>query len=60
MGGSFSSPNFSPLIKLITRMIKTQDMIEKYPLSEVEQQMFLHNDLLKIMLGSPQGSKEFG
>ena len=44
----------------MTKMIRTTEMVNKYPLTELEQSMFLHNDLLKIMLGSPQGSKEFG
>ena len=52
MGGSFSQPNFSPLIKLITSMISNKKMLETYPLSEIEQRMLLHNELLKIMLGS--------
>ena len=60
MGGSFSTPNFSAIIKLMTKMLQNQEMIAKYPLTEIEQQMFIQNDLLKIMLGSCQGSKEFG
>lgn len=59
MGGSFNSPNFTPIIKLVTKMITNHDLLEKYPLTEVEKQMFLHHDLLKVMLGSP-GSKQFG
>jgi hypothetical protein len=57
MGGSFTQPNFSPLIKLITQMITQDELIEKYQLSELEKKMLLHNDLLKVMLGSSQGSK---
>lgn len=41
-------------------MISNKEMIQKYPLTELEQKMFLHNELLKIMLGSSQGSKQFG
>ena len=42
MGGSFSSPNFTPVIKIITQMIGHTDLLDKYPLSEVEQKLFLH------------------
>jgi hypothetical protein len=52
MGGSFNSPNFAPLIKLVTKMITNEKLLAKYPLTETEKKMFLHQDLLKIMLGS--------
>jgi hypothetical protein len=42
MGGSYASPNFSSLIKLITKMISTEELIEKYPLSDNEKKMLLH------------------
>lgn len=57
MGGSFTQPNFSPIIKLVTKMITAGDLVEKFPLTEMEKKMFLHTDLLKIMLGSSSGSK---
>jgi len=57
MTGSFQQPNFSPLITMITAMITNEEFIKRYPLSEVEKKMFLHNDLLKVMLGSNTGSK---
>ncbi len=34
MGGSFSNPNFSGIITLITKMITNEELINKYPLSE--------------------------
>lgn len=60
MGGSYTQPNFSSLIKIITKMISTDALIDKYPLSDVEKKMLLHQDLLKVMLGSASGSKQFG
>lgn len=42
MGGSFSAPNFGPIIKLITRMIQHQEFMEKYPLTDLEKKLFLH------------------
>jgi len=59
MGGSFSNPNFGSIIDLMTRMISSP-LLEQYPLNEVEKQMLLHQDLLKVMLGSNVGSKLFG
>lgn len=41
MGGSFSNPNFSALIKLLTRMINDDELIQKYPLNDLEKKMFL-------------------
>jgi hypothetical protein len=42
MGGSYSSPNFSSLIKIITRMITDEGgLLAKYPLNDVEKRMLL-------------------
>jgi hypothetical protein len=60
MGGSFSSPNFSALIKLITKMITNEELLALYPLSDSEKKMLLHQDLLNVILGASQGSKQFG
>ena len=57
MGGSFSSPNFGSIVKLVTKMI-TSPILEEYPLHDVEKQMLLYPDLLKVMLGSSNGSKQ--
>jgi len=32
MGGAYSNPNFTSIMKLITRMINHTELIEKYPL----------------------------
>ena len=60
MGGSFSNPNFSGIIKLITKMITNEELIAKYPLSEFSKKMLLHQDLLNVILGASSGSKQFG
>lgn len=60
MGSAFTTPNFTPLMKLLIKMITNTELLEKYPLKELEKKMFLHNDMLKVMLGSNSGSKEFG
>ena len=60
MGGSYSNPNFSALIKIMTRVITDENLMERFPMSELEKKMFLQHDLLKVMLGSSQGSKQFG
>jgi len=60
MGGSYQSPNFSPLVKLITRMIHNEELINKYPLTDIEKKMFLHEDFLKVMLGAGASAKQFG
>jgi hypothetical protein len=38
-------------------MITNQELNEKYPLNDIEKKMLLHQDLLKVMLGSSSGSK---
>lgn len=61
MGGSFNQPNFTPLIKLLTKILTSQWLLEKYPLTDLEKKMFLHADLLKVMLAAGGGSgKQFG
>lgn len=42
MGGSFSTPNFGPIVKLVTKMIQHKEFLEMYPLSDLEKKMFLH------------------
>lgn len=41
MGGSYSNPNFSSIIKIITRMINDTALTEKYPLTEIEKKLLL-------------------
>ena len=41
MGGTYQTPNFSAIIKLVTRMIMDEEMLEKFPLNELEKKMFL-------------------
>ena len=60
MGGSYSTVNFSPVIQIVTRMIQHEEFLAKYPLSDTEKKMFLHQDFLKIMLGSCASAKQFG
>ena len=60
MGGSFSSPNLTMLIKLLTKILTNNELITSYPLSDVEKKMFLNADLLKVMLSSNTGGKQFG
>jgi hypothetical protein len=60
MGGSFSSPNFTQIIKLLTKILTNTDLLAKYPLSDIEKKMFLNAELLKVMLSSQSGGKQFG
>lgn len=52
MGGSYSSPNFSAVTRLITKMLTHHEFTQKYPISDLGRKMFLHQDLLKVMLGA--------
>jgi len=58
--GGYAHPDFSSIIKLMTAMITDEELLARYPLSDVEKQMLLHQDLLKTMLGSAGASKQFG
>ena len=60
MGGSYTQPDFSSVIKLITAMITDDELSAKYPMTNQEKAMLLHPDLLKTMLGSATASKPFG
>jgi hypothetical protein len=57
MGGSFSTPNFTPIIRLVIKMVSHERLTQKYPLTDLEKKMFLHIDLLKVMLGANGFSK---
>jgi len=57
MGGSFSQPNFTPLIKMLTKILTNQELLDKYPLSDLEKKMFLDAELLKILLSNQSGGK---
>ena len=35
-------------------------LMERFPMTDIEKQMLLQHDLLKVMLGSSQGSEQFG
>jgi hypothetical protein len=39
MGSSYTPPNFSPLMKVISKMIGQQELINKYPLNELTAKM---------------------
>ena len=60
MGGSFSQPNFTPLIKMLTKILTNQALLDKYPLTDLEKKMFLDAELLKILLSNQSGGKQFG
>jgi hypothetical protein len=42
MGGSYSTVNFGPVIKIVTKMIQHEEFLNKYPLTDTEKRMFLH------------------
>ena len=58
--GAYPHPDFSSVIKLMTALITDEELLAKFPLSVVEKDMILHQDLLKTMLGSATVSKQFG
>jgi hypothetical protein len=60
MGGSFSTPNFTPLIKILTKILTNEQLLAKHPLTEMEKKIFLNNELLKTMLSSSTAGKQFG
>lgn len=37
MGGSYSQPNFTPLMKIVSEMMGQKNLIERHPLSEIAQ-----------------------
>jgi len=45
---------------MLTKILTTQSLLAKYPLSDLEKKMFLNAELLKIILKNPSGGKQFG
>jgi len=60
VGGAYAHPDFSSVVKLMASMITDEDLLARYPMTAIEKEMLLHQDLLKTMLGSATGSKQFG
>lgn len=40
--GGYISPNFTPFVKLITKMVSDPELLQRHPLSEQEKKLFLH------------------
>lgn len=55
--GGYNAPNFTAFIKLITELVSNTDLIQRFPLSDVEKKLFLHPDLLKTMMSQQAGAK---
>ena len=47
MGGSYSQPNFQPLMKVISKMMSAKSLLEQYTLSQEVASMLTN----KIILG---------
>ena len=60
LGGPYSHPELGNVIKLICSLITDDELLTKYPMTTIEKEMILHNDLLKTMLGSASAGKHFG
>ena len=59
--GGYYSPNFTPLVKILIRILTSPTLLEAYPLTDLEKKMFLHAELLKVLLVSNKaGGKQFG
>ena len=41
-------------------MVSSPELVAKYSLTDMEKKLFLHADLLKIMMGQQQGAEQFG
>lgn len=62
MGGAYGSPNFSAILKLIIIMVSNQELSAKYPLSEGDQAIVSHKDILQKMIEPGEGANatDFG
>ena len=50
MGTQWKSPNFSPLMGVITTMMTDQEMIEKHPFSEDAQKIITSKAILSLLM----------
>lgn len=59
--GGYYAPNFTSLVKILIKILTSPEMLEKFPLTDMEKKMFLHAELLKVLLVSSKSSgKQFG
>jgi hypothetical protein len=42
---------------MLTKILTNQELLDKYPLSDLEKKMFLDAELLKILLSNQSGGK---
>jgi hypothetical protein len=57
LGGPYTHPELGNVIKLICSLITDDKLLSKYPMTVIEKEMILHQDLLKTMLGSASAGK---
>ena len=62
MGGTYGSPNFSAILKLIIIMVSSKELSAKYPLNENDQTIVSHKDILQKMIEPGEGANatDFG
>ena len=56
MGGTYSSPNFSKVLKTIIMMVSDAPMMAKYPLNDKNQAVVSHKNIIQQMIEPAEGS----
>ena len=59
MGGAYTSPNFSSLLKTVILMISDKAMLAKYPLDELNSAVVAHKDILQKMIEPGESSSSY-
>lgn len=59
MGGSYSQPNMSAIMKIITAMVGAKNLVQKYPLSDLTIQMMQNKEILGKILEANASNKDF-
>ena len=60
MGSSYSPANFGPLMKIVSKMMGQSDLINKYPLSALTQDMMTKELILGKIVEDNAANKDFG
>lgn len=60
MTSTYMPVNFSPLLKIVTAMVGSVELCQKYPLSDMCKQMLRKKDVLGKLVDAGAASKDFG
>lgn len=60
MGSTYSPADFSALMKVVSNMVSSKELCEKFPLNDTVKSMLKKKDILGKLVDQGANSKDFG